>query len=38
MHEPRILEGEEKSKELIYDLEFLPSNTTLDSKVKCKKF
>ncbi len=37
MHEPRILEGEEKSNELIYDLDFLPSNTTLDSKVKCKK-
>lgn len=37
MHEPRILNEEEKQHELIYDLEFLPLGTTLDSKVRCKK-
>ena len=37
MHEPRILNEEEKQHELIYDLEFLTPGTTLDSKVRCKK-
>ena len=37
MHEPRILNEEEKQHELIYDLEFLTSSATLDSKVRCKK-
>ena len=37
MHEPRILDGEEKTSELLYDLDFLPAGTSLDSKVRCKK-
>lgn len=30
------IEGEEKEKELIYDFQFMPEGTTLDSKVRCK--
>lgn len=37
MQEPKNLNEEEKTHELIYDLEFLPPGTTLDSKVRCKK-
>ena len=37
MHKPRILGEQEKEKALIYDLQFMPSGTTLDSKVRCKK-
>lgn len=37
MYQPRILDEEEKQHELNYDLDFLPSGTTLDSKVRCKK-
>ncbi len=32
----KLLEGQDKEKTLIYDLQFMPSGTTLDSKVRCK--
>ena len=37
MNNARILKGSEKEKNLTYDLQFMPSGTTLDSKVRCKK-
>lgn len=37
MQQLRILDGEEKTSELIYDLKYLPTGTNLDSKVRCKK-
>lgn len=37
MHEPRILDEQEKNKTLTYDLQFMPAGTTLDTKVRCKK-
>lgn len=37
MHEPRILEDNEKIKTLTYDLQFMPAGTTLETKVRCKK-
>lgn len=37
MHEPRLLENDEKIKTLTYDLQFMPNGTTLDTKVRCKK-
>lgn len=33
----KLLEGQDKEKTLIYDLQFMPSGITLDSKVRCKK-
>jgi len=33
----KLQEGQDKEKTLIYDLQFMPSGTTLDSKVRCKK-
>ena len=33
----KLLEGQDKEKTLTYDLQFMPSGTTLDSKVRCKK-
>ena len=37
MHEPRILEDEKKITTLTYDLQFMPTGTTLETKVRCKK-
>ena len=33
----KVLENQEKQRDLIYDLQFMPSGTNLDSKVRCKK-
>lgn len=33
----KVLENREKQRALIYDLQFMPSGTNLDSKVRCKK-
>lgn len=37
MKPEKLLEGQEKEKALIDDLQFMPSGTTLISKVRCKK-
>ncbi len=37
MKPENLIEGQDEEKNLIYDLQFMPSGTTLDSKVKCKK-
>lgn len=37
MKPEKLLEGQDKEKTLTYDLQFMPSGTTLDSKVRCKK-
>lgn len=37
MKPENLLEEKEKEKTLIYDLQFMPSGTTLASKVRCKK-
>ena len=36
MNEKTIVDGPDKIKELTYDLQFMPQNTSLESKVKCK--
>ena len=37
MNYEKLLVGLEKEKALTYDLQFMPSGTTFDSKVRCKK-
>lgn len=37
MKPEKVLEAQEKERLLIYDLQFMPFGTTLDSKVRCKK-
>ncbi len=37
MFEPRILENEEKTEILTYDLQFMPTGTTLNSRLRCKE-
>ena len=37
MKPEKLLEGQDKEKALTYDLQFMPSGTILDSKVRCKK-
>ena len=37
MKPEKLLNGQEKEKALTYDLQFMPSGTNLNSKVRCKK-
>ena len=37
MKPEKLLEGQDKEKALTYDLQFMPSGASLDSKVRCKK-